>query len=126
MASDVTVDLVRALIENMQGHRGDWEALAMILEFPDGRFNSAHGYAYSPGDVISAVASHPRAVAPAVAAYTASYYQPEAPLPRKLLVQFDRTSGKYEITFEDKDESRWEVTPHTLLTLREELRPKFD
>jgi hypothetical protein len=47
-------------------------------------------------------------------------------LPRKILVQFDRTTGKYDITFEETDEARWKVTPRNFRELREELRPKFD
>lgn len=47
----------------MDNASSDWESLAMIVEFYEGRFNSAHGYAYSPGGVISAVASDPWAVA---------------------------------------------------------------
>ena len=39
---------------------------------------------------------------PAVEAYLESYYKPDAGLPPvKILVQFDRDSGKYEVTFED-------------------------
>jgi hypothetical protein len=129
VSSDVTIDLVRALIENMEGPSGDWdgwESLAMILEFPEGKFNEAHGYAYSPGGAISAVASDPWAVAPAVNAYTDSYYKPGEALPVQLLIQFDRTSGRYNVTFEDTDETRWKVTPRNFKELREELRPKFD
>lgn len=129
MSANVTADLIRALVENMEGPGGDWdgwESLAMILEFPDGEFNSAHGYAYSPGDVISAVASDPWAVKAAVKAYTDSYYKPGEPLPVKMLVQFDRTSGRYNVAFEDTDETRWKVTPRNFRQLREELRPKFD
>lgn len=126
MSSNVTADLIRTLIENMSSASGDWESLAMILEFPEGKFNEAHGYLYSPGGVISAVASDAWAVAPAVDAYTDGYYKPGEALPVKLLVQFDRTTGKYEVAFEDTDETRWKATPRNFRELREELRPKFD
>ena len=129
MAGNVTADLIRALIDNMGGpsvDRDGWESLAFILEFPDGQFNGAHGYLYSPGGVTSAVASDPRAVRPAVNAYTDSYYKPGEVLPRKILVQLDRTTGEYNMTFEEMDEARWKVTPRNFKELREELRPKFD
>lgn len=129
MAGSVTADLFRALIENVEGPRVDsdgWESLAIILEFPDGEFNEAHGYLYSPNGLISAVASDPWAVKSAVKAYTDGYYKPGETLPRKILVQFDRTTGKYDITFEETDEARWKVTPRNFRELREELRPKFD
>jgi len=129
MTGDVTADLFRALIDNLVDPVGDsdgWESMAIILEFPDGEFNEAHGYLYSPDGVISAVASDPFAVTPAVKAYTDSYYKPGDALPRKILVQFDRMKGKYDITFEETDEARWKVTPRNFKQLREELRPKFD
>jgi hypothetical protein len=44
----------------------------------------------------------------------------------KILVQFDRDSGKYEVTFEDDDASRWKVTPANIDQISEELRPHFD
>ena len=125
MSGDVSAGLIRALIENMRNANSDWESLAIILEFPEGTFNGAHGYLYSPGGVISAVASDPWAVRPAVNAYTDSQYEPGETLPLKLLVQFDRTKGTYEMTFEDTDETRWKVTPRNYKELREELRPQF-
>ncbi len=127
MTSNVTADLIRALLETMGGPSVDgWESLAMILELPGGEFNEAHGYLYSPDGAITAVASDPWAVAPAVKAYTDSYYRPGEALPRKVLVQLDRTTGKYGVTFEETDEERWKVTPHNFRQLREDLRPAFD
>ena len=129
MAGNVTADLLHALTDTMGGpsvDRKGWESLAFILEFPDGEFNSAHGFLYSPDGVISAVPSDPWAVRPAVKAYTDSYYQPGEALPRKALVQLNRTTGQYNVTFEETDEARWKVTPRNFEQLREELRPKFD
>lgn len=126
MASDVTVDLLRALIEHMKGERDDWESLAMVIDFSGGRFSGTHGYAYSPDGSISAVASRPSAIRPTVNAYTESLYKPGAALPVAILVQFDRTKGEYEVTFEDSDVSRWKVTPANIDEIREKLRPKFE
>jgi len=129
MAGNVTADLFRALIENLEAPVVDgdrWESMAFILEFPGGEFNGAHGYLYLPDGVIAAVASDPWAVKAAVKAYTDGYYKPGEALPRKILVQFDRTTGKYDITFEENDEARWKVTPRNFRELREELRPTFD
>ena len=129
MAGNVTADLIRSLIDNAGGPGVDWdgwESLAIILEFPEGEFNEAHGYLYSPDGVISAVASDPWAVKAAVTAWTDSYCKPDEALPRKILVQFDRTTGKYTTTFEETDEARWKVTPRNFRELREELRPKLD
>lgn len=125
MSSDVTADLIRALIENMKGASDDWETLAMVIDFSGGRFSGTHGYAYAPSGVISAVASRPSAIRPAVNAYIEDHYQPGAALPVAILVQFDRTKGEFEVTFEDSDVSRWKVTPANIDEIREKLRPSF-
>lgn len=123
MSDDVSVVLIRALIENMRGAGDDWESVALVLDLTPGVFG-ASGYAYGSRD-IEAVASDPRAVRPAVDAYLASKYPPGEPLPVKMLVQFDRTSGRYALDFEDTDVDRWKVSPKTIRTIREELRPRL-
>lgn len=134
MANDVTVDLIRSLTEaidgpslarEMRGPVEGWESLALILEFGEG-FRSAHGYTYSAGGVITAVACNWSSIESAVNAYLGSYYEPGALLPVKMLVQFDRTSGTYKVRFEDTDEERWAVKPANYVEMREELRPTFD
>lgn len=126
MSKDAAVDLVRALIENMRGAADGWESLAMVLDLDGNRFGGTSGYTYGPAGTISAVASRPSAVRPAVDAYLATCFQPGDAWPVKLLVQFNRTTGDYEATFEDADVSRWKVTPDNIDTIREELRPRFD
>ena len=68
------------------------------------------------------MASRPSGIAPAVAAYLDSYYAQDHEPPAKILVQFDRSSGKYEVTFEDDDVTRWKVTPANIDQIGEELR----
>lgn len=126
MSGDVTVGLSRALVENMRGAGDGWESLAMVIDFSGGKFSGTHGYAYSPDGSISAVASYPFHVESAVNAYTESLYEPGAALPVAILVQFDRTKGEYEVTFEDSDVSRWKVTPANIDEIREKVRPSFD
>ncbi|MEU4567575.1 hypothetical protein [Micromonospora sp. NPDC023956] len=133
MSGDVTVDLIRSLVEAMDGPslvremRGPvagWDSLAMILEFGEG-YRSVHGYAYSPDGVITAVACDWSSIESAVQAYLGSHYQPGDLLPVKILVQFDRTTGRYQVTFEDTDRERWTVKPANYREMREALRPKF-
>jgi len=126
MSDNAAADLIRKLVDTMSGPSVDgdgWASMAMILEFPDGTFNEAHGYLYSADGTISAVAADPWAVTAAVRAYTDRYYQAGDALPLKILVELDRTSGKYNVTFEDADESRWKMTPKNRRVFREELRP---
>jgi len=125
MSTDVSVDLVRALIDNMRGAAEDWASLAMVIDLRGGRISGTHGYAYAPDGGISAVASRPSGITPAVDAYLASHYTAEQERPVALLVQFDRDSGTYEVTFEDEDASRWKVTPANIDRIGAELRPDF-
>ncbi|HWK79083.1 hypothetical protein [Microbacterium sp.] len=129
MSENVTADLLHALVDNLDGpdiDREGWASMSMILEFPEGAFNEAHGYLYSPDGTISAVAADAWAVKPAVDAYLASYFKDGDALPVQVLLQLDRTNGKYNVTFEDTDETRWKMTPRNRKVFREELRPKFD
>lgn len=127
--SDVSVNLIRSLIENISGpdaDLGNWESMTIIIDSYEGTFNGASGYLYSPDGTISAVAASPWKVLPAINAYADSYYQPGETLPVKILVQFHRPSGNYKITFEDTDETRWKVSPRTIKTIRQDLRPTLD
>lgn len=126
MSSNVTADLIRALIEHLRGASDDWESLSMVIDYSGGRFGGTHGYTYSPNGGISAVASHPFHIESAVTAFMESYYKPGEELPVAVLVQFDRVKGDYEVTFEDSDVSRWKVTPANLDEIREKLRPSFE
>jgi len=132
-SDDVTVDLIRSLVRavnepslitEMRGTVDDWESLAIVLEFGDG-YRSASGYAYPADGTVSPVACGWTSIEPAVQAYLGSYYEPGDPLPVKILVQFERTTGRYEVTFEDTDEERWKTRARNFREMREQLRPNF-
>lgn len=125
MVDDVATGLIRALIENMRGARDDWASLAVVIDLRGRRIAGTHGYAYSPDQTVSAVASRPSGIMPAVEAYLESKYPPEKEPPMSILVQVGRDSGTYEVTFEYDDAARWKVTPANLEQIREELRPNF-
>lgn len=131
MSGDAVADLIRALIENLKGARDDWASLAMVIDLKGVRVSGTHGYAYSPDGTVSAVASRPSGVGPAVAAYLGSFDRPDQEQstqqpPVAILLQLDRDSGTYEVTFEDVDAARWQVTPANLERISEDLRPTFD
>lgn len=125
MSETVTADLIRALIENMAPAPVDWESFSMIIDVDEGVF-SAHGYTYSPDDTITAVAVRASTVRSAADDYFASHYAPGDTLPVQTLVQFERASGRYDITFEDTDRDRWKMSPANVRTFRQGLRPQFD
>ncbi|MFI8631765.1 hypothetical protein ACIGEP_04105 [Microbacterium sp. NPDC077663] len=123
MTADPTADLIRALVTHMQGAPDDWKSLAMVISLGGGRLSETSGYAYSPDGTVSAIASRPSQIKPAVDAYLADRYPEGAALPAKFLVQFDRDTKAYEITFEDTDPMRWKVTPDTFEAVQQELKP---
>ena len=125
MPNDATTDLIRALIENMRGAGDDWSSLAMVIDLSGGRVSGTHGYTYSPDGTASAVASRPSGIKPALDALRESNYKPGQEPPLKILVQFDRDSGRYDLTFEDDDASRWKVTAANIDQISAELRPDF-
>jgi hypothetical protein len=125
MSTEAAADLIRALIQNMRRAGDDWSSLAMVVEFSGRELSGTYGYVYSDEGKPTAVSARPSQIETAVTGYTEHYYKPDQPLPVKILVQFDRTKGEYEVTFEDTDESRWQVTPENVDSIREELRPKF-
>ncbi|PSS43706.1 hypothetical protein C6401_11345 [Arthrobacter woluwensis] len=126
MASDVTAELVSALITHMRGQTDGWESLSMVIDLRDGLLAGTHGYTYGPGSVISATASRPSAVKSAVNAYTAHHLDNGQAMPLAMLVQFDRQSGRCDVTCEYHDANRWKVTPSNLYEIRELLRPAVD
>ncbi|RSN05194.1 hypothetical protein DMC63_38775 [Streptomyces sp. WAC 05977] len=119
----MSAELVTSLVDAM-GPVDGWESLAMILEFGEG-FRSVYGYAYSP-EGVTPVACKWSSIEAAVDAYLGGHHRPGERLPVKILVQYDRTAGKHEVTFEDTDQDRWAVKPRNFRQMREQLRPKFD
>lgn len=128
MSEDASVALVRALVENLRGSqlRDDWSSFALVLTVEDGDLVDTHGYAYSPDGAISAASVRSSWVRQAVLDYLDGRFGTEAGLPKKTLVQFDRTTGRYGVTFEHEDAGRWDVTPANFAQVREQLRPSFD
>lgn len=127
-SNQTTVNLIRAIIDNLEGDVQDWNAwqsFTMIIGSYEGKLNSIGGYLYSPDKVITAVSASTFKVLPFIDEYVNEYYKPGEKLPVSLLVQFDRTSGQYNILFEDNDEERWKVTPRNFKEIREELRPNL-
>ena len=125
MSDDATVGLIRGLVENLKGAPKGWASLAVVLQFDAEKVNGVHGFAYSAEGVDFSVTASPYDLRSVVKEYTDTYYRPGAALPAALLIQFDRASGRYEVTFEDSDAARWKVTPANFDSIGEKLRPDF-
>lgn len=133
-ADDLSADLIRSLVAaidepsvatTMRGQVADWQSLAIVVEFGDG-YRSASGYAYSGDGAVSPVACGWRSIQAAVNAYLGRHYAPGDRLPLKFLVQLERSTGRYEVTFEESDEERWKTRPSNFRVMRQQLRPVFD
>lgn len=126
MSNNLTANLLHAIADNLSGLPSDWQSFSIVIGSFEGKLNSVGGYAYSPGGTITATAASTKVVLPALEEYLSDYYKPEEKQPVSVLIQLDRTNGKYKITFEDADENRWKVTPRNFKEIREDLRPVFD
>lgn len=57
--------------------------------------------------------------------YLVANYGTGPAFPVKMLVQFERHTGMFDVTFEDHDSNRWAVSPMTVGLLRNELRSRL-
>ena len=125
--ADPAVALIGAIgqaITPKLGGRG-WQAFALTLIFGDG-YRSTGGFAYpADGSIVPTSVDWDVVEAP-VTEYLGQYFKVGEALPAALLVQFDRGEGRYDITFEDEDEDRWDAGPFADENLPEQLRPRFD
>lgn len=126
MSHDLAVALIEAIVANLRKAPEQWDSMAMVLDFDTERVYGTSGFVYDAAGEDTSVAVSPYLIKDAAASYTATHYAPGTPRPVSLLVQFDRPTGQYEMTFEDRDEDRWRLTPKSFPILREALRPKFD
>ncbi|ATG47261.1 hypothetical protein CEW89_06565 [Celeribacter ethanolicus] len=118
-------NLIQAIVDNEEEFANEWVSFSAIFGIDTkGRPESSNGYLYTHDDYI-AIAPDFFAFEDDVAAYLKDIYGNDK-LPIKMLVQFDRLSGRYKTEFEDKDDSRWRVRPADINGYIEELRPKFD
>lgn len=118
-------DIIRQIVNGTESLRDSWSGLSVVIGFDDdGDPDNSYGYAYYPNSV-EAIAPAPWDLEAAIGGYLNTVYK-DSPRPRKMLIQFNRPSGRYNIEFEDKDPGRWQVTPANIDRIREELRPKLD
>lgn len=119
-------DLIGAIVGNHKAFEGPWVTFSVVIGFDeDGDPDNSYGYLYKPDGDFEAITAGLRTVRPAMAAYLRSVYG-DGPRPLKMLIQFDRNSGRFNVQFEDKDPKRWAVTPADIHGFIESLRPKFE
>lgn len=126
MPHDPVIDLVRDLVAHMAGRPEEWDTFAMVIRLDGGRLSGTWGYAYSADGAATPVASRPSAIKPALDAFLADRYGADGTLPAQILLQYDRTTRNYQLTFEDTDATRWQVTPDNVDEVAAQLRPRED
>lgn len=118
--------LVKVIAQGDDAFNGNWTSFSLVIGLDgDGDPHNAYGYLYKPDGDFEAISTNLFAIELPMMAYLKSVYG-KGPYPIKLLIQFDRTSGRFNIEFEDKNPNRWAVTPADIHGFIESLRPKFD
>ena len=118
--------LVKVIAQGDDAFNGNWTSFSLVIGFDgDGDPHNAYGYLYKPDGDFEAISTNLFAIELPMMAYLKSVYG-EGPYPIKLLIQFDRNSGRFNIDFEGKKNNRWAVTPADIHGFIESLRPKFD
>lgn len=122
-----SVALVKSIVQNLSDadHAAEWSAISIVVGIYDSDIVETYGYLYSAEGEFTAASVDTEAIVGEVFAYLETYFKAGDVLPIKILVQYDRNVGKYEITFEDTSESRWEIRPTNFQTVIEELRPRL-
>lgn len=120
------VDLIRAIAETLEPENLDWVTFSLVVRLDEEGVPVQHyGYAFDHSGRPTAVVADDFVFEKPLLAYLNQKY-PDGKFPVKMLIQFDRNTGRFNIEFEDKDPARWQVTPANIDRIREELRPKLD
>ena len=127
MSDTPIISLLHTVVDHFINVPDDWTAisLVMLIDTQRGRCEGTSGYAYHGDDGYTPIAASPRAVQESLFEYLASQYGANDALPAAVLLQFDRSTGHYEVTFEDSNKERWKVSPDNVTTMQETLRPAF-
>ena len=118
-------------IDELQYARGkalpeDWESFALVIGVrPDGRYSDSYGFAYGSSGWVRPVSADPDVVRDPLVAFMKDRYPDAATMPVKVLFQLRLSDGAYDVTFEDSDRTRWQVTPLNYAQVPAELKPNF-
>jgi len=123
-AQDPSIELVRAIAQAIEGPF-DWAAWSVVVRLAGGRMSGTTAWIYGADGASAPAVCRPSRIIPALDAYLAWRYPAGEALPVQLLVQLDRTSGRFGIELEDHDANRWQVTPANIDDIAEELRPSL-
>ncbi len=102
-----------------------WVEYSLVVGLDrSGRVAEIYGFAFDEDRVLTAFSTGLEEIEEPLGARLAELY-PDGEFPIRVLVQFNRISGRYHIDFEDDDVARWQVTPDSIFEVREALRPNL-
>lgn len=124
---DLVAALIAAIISTGELDDIDWTEFSLIanVDAEHGEVNETYGYAYTMTEDWVAISCRPSRINDAVIAYREWLRLKEDKGFIKMLTQFNRTSGRFNIDFEYDDASRWNVRPSNIGTIVETLRPNL-
>jgi len=117
--------LISAIIQTIDPEDTVWEEFSLVIDVKEnGSSWGNFGYAFNGNEEPDAITANTFEFTGPLKAYLIARGASQ-PYPVRVLVQFNRDSGKYNVELEDTDTTRWQVTPGNLDRLREELRPNL-
>ncbi|MBP1325375.1 hypothetical protein JOF28_000607 [Leucobacter exalbidus] len=119
-------NMLQVITENMDRAKLDWQSMSMVVGINGDFLGRTYGYLYTGDSPLALTTVSPFVIAEATLAYLATKYEEPAVYPVYMLVQPERATGKFQVTFEDTDSKRWAVTPENHEEVRERVRPRFE
>lgn len=103
----------------------DWDAFAVIFDFEDD-FDSValSGYVYLDQAFVGFIEPTEFQLAEMARSYRTARPGPAGELPVSMVVQFDRTSGRYNVEYEYSNPERW-ADIGRMVEVADELRPNL-
>ncbi len=116
---------IEAVLNSPKLNRAPWTEFSLVAGLAaDGWVNHNFGYSFAAGSGPNAFSAKNRQLQEPLQAYLEGVYL-ERNYPIRVLLQFNRESGRHAVEFEDSDVGRWQVTPSNLDEAREALRPNL-
>lgn len=119
---DTTVDLIREIALSASSVTELWESFSCVFTFKDGDVH-AIAFAYVPGGAVASFEPNLKYLNEPLERYLVEYFGAGAKPPIQLLVQYEKNHGRYNVQFEDFDDSRWTITQDNVVERIKELRP---
>ena len=118
--------IIEKVVQELQSRDVEWTEFAVVWGIDaTGKANDGWGYWFTAKDGDpQAFSVAPWDIDESLTPYLSELYS-DGNYPIRMLAQFNRDTGRYNIEFEDTDTTRWQITPANLDQAREALRPNL-